>query len=42
MTPAMKHEPTAGALRAAKRIHNLSLVQSTAEIIDQEANSRTS
>jgi hypothetical protein len=40
MTPATKPEPTAGALRATKRIHNLSFVQSTAEIIDRETGVR--
>ena len=40
MTPATKHEPTAGALRAAKQIHNLSFLQSTAEIIDRETGVR--
>src|SRR5712692_5430761 len=37
MTPATKHKPTDGALRAAKQIeHNPSFLQSTAEIIDRE------
>jgi len=41
MTPAMKHEPTAGALRAAKQIeHNPSSHQSAAEIIDRETGVR--
>lgn len=41
MTPAMKHKPTDGALRAAKQIeHNPSLVESTAEIIDRETGVR--
>jgi hypothetical protein len=40
MIPATKYEPTAGALRAAKRIHNLSLLQSTAELIDRETGVR--
>ena len=41
MTPAMKHEPTAGALRAAKQIeHNQSSFQSTAAIIDRETGVR--
>ena len=42
MTPsAIKHGPTAGALRAAKQIeHNPSFIQSTAEIIDRETGVR--
>ena len=41
MTPAMKHEPTAGALRAAKQIeHNPSYLQSAAAIIDRETGVR--
>jgi len=37
MTPAAKHKPTNGALRAAKQIeHNPSFLQSTAETIDRE------
>jgi hypothetical protein len=37
----MKHEPMAGALRAAKQIeHNPSSLQSTAEIIDRETGVR--
>ena len=41
MTPAMKHEPTAGALRAARQIeHDPSFIQSTAEIIDRETGVR--
>jgi len=41
MTPAMKHKPTDGALRAAKQIErNSSLVQSTAKIIDRETGVR--
>jgi len=41
MTPATKHEPTAGALRAAKQIeHNPSFLQSTAELIDRETGVR--
>jgi hypothetical protein len=38
MTPALKHKPTDGALRAAKQIErNPSFVQATAEIIDRES-----
>jgi len=41
MTPATKHEPTAGALRAATQIeHNPSFLQSTAELIDRETGVR--
>jgi hypothetical protein len=41
MTPAAKHKPTDGALRAAKQIeHNPSYLQSTAEIIDRETGVR--
>jgi hypothetical protein len=41
MTPATKHKPTDGALRAAKQIErNPSFVQSTAEIIDRETGVR--
>jgi hypothetical protein len=41
MTPAPKHKPTDGALRAAKQIeHNPSFLQSTAEIIDRETGVR--
>jgi hypothetical protein len=41
MTPATKHKPTDGALRAAKQIeHNPSLLQSSAEIIDRETGVR--
>jgi hypothetical protein len=41
MTPALKHKPTDGAMRAAKRIeHNPSFIQSTAEIIDHETGVR--
>lgn len=41
MTPALKHKPTDGALRAAKQIeHNPSFLQSTAEIIDRETGVR--
>ncbi len=41
MTPAAKHKPTDGALRAAKHIeHNPSSLQSTAEIIDRETGVR--
>jgi len=37
MTPAAKHKPTDGAMRAAKQIeNNPSFLQSTAEIIDRE------
>ena len=37
MTPATKHKPTDGALRAAKQIEcNSSFIESTAEIIDRE------
>lgn len=37
MTPAMKHKPTAGALRAATQIEsNPSRRESTAELIDRE------
>jgi hypothetical protein len=37
----MKHEPTAGALRAAKQIeHDPSFLQSTAAIIDRETGVR--
>jgi hypothetical protein len=41
MTPAMKHKPTDGALRAARHIeHNSSFLQSTAELIDRETGVR--
>lgn len=41
MTPALKHKPTDGAIRAAKQIeHNPSFLQSTAEIIDRETGVR--
>lgn len=39
MTPA-RNKPTDGAMRAAKQIHNLSFLQSTAEIIDRETGVR--
>jgi hypothetical protein len=39
MTPA-RNKPTDGAMRAAKQIHNLPLLQSTAEIIDRETGVR--
>src|SRR5712691_12107170 len=41
MTPAMKHEPTAGALRAARAIErDASLLKSLPELIDQETGVR--
>ena len=41
MTPAAKHKPTDGALRAARQIeHNPASIQSTAEIIDRETGVR--
>ncbi len=41
MTPAMKHKPTAGALRAATHIEpNPSQRESTAELIDRETGVR--
>jgi hypothetical protein len=41
MSPAMKHQPTDGAIRAAKQIErNPSFVQSTAELIDRETGVR--
>jgi len=39
MTPA-RNKPTDGAMRAAKQIHNLPFLQSTAEIIDRETGVR--
>jgi hypothetical protein len=41
MSPAMKHQPTDGAIRAARQIErNPSFVQSTAELIDRETGVR--
>ena len=41
MTPAMKHKPSDGAVRAAKQIErNPSFIDSTAEIIDRETGVR--
>jgi hypothetical protein len=41
MTPAMKHEPTAGALRAARAIQrDASLLKSLPELIDRETGVR--
>ena len=41
MTPAMKHEPTAGALRAARSIErDASLLKSLPELIDRETGVR--
>jgi hypothetical protein len=41
MTPALKHKPTDGAIRAAKQIERSpSLLLSTAEIIDHETGVR--
>jgi hypothetical protein len=41
MTPATKHKPTDGALRAAKRIERDALfIESTAEVIDRETGVR--
>jgi hypothetical protein len=41
MTPAMKHEPTAGALRAARAIErDASLLKSLPELIDRETGVR--
>jgi hypothetical protein len=38
---AVKHKPTAGALRAARQIQpNLQLLESTAELIDRETGLR--
>jgi len=39
MTPA-RNKPTDDAMRAAKQIHNLPFLQSTAEIIDRETGVR--
>ena len=41
MTPALKHKPTDGAIRAAKQIErDPSSVQSTADLIDRETGVR--
>ena len=41
MTPAMKHEPTAGALRAARAIQrDASLLNSLPDLIDRETGVR--
>ena len=41
MTPALKHEPTAGALRAARAIErDASLLKSLPELIDRETGVR--